>query len=447
VTNRIDPSWTLAGQTRAAWGWARSAPAAARRLRRSSLARSSGIYVVSNILNSVVPFALLPILTRVLSPAEYGLAAMFLLGVSLFEPLVGVSTSSAVSRRYFDREELDFPAYVTSTLMILLLSVALVSLAVAIFNAPLSDALAVPGAWLFVAVGLAAARFLVSLVLVIWQAQHRAVPYAILSFLQTLGIFGISIALIIWWNMGWRGRALGETIAMTVAAIVAISFLWKAHLLRHPPTRAYAKDALRFGGGLVPHLYGAVLIAATDRFLIAHMVGIDAAGLFIVGAQIALGISVLERSFNLAWAPWLFGRLKAGRPEDHRLIRRFTLSYNVIIVILALLLAAAAPVILGFLVGPRFRGSAPFVLWLALAAAFAGMYKMVVNSIFFHNKTYLLSWVTFGVGAINVPVAYALIRLNGALGAAQATAIASLLSYIATLLLARRVERSVQESL
>lgn len=429
--------------TRNVLAWTRSAPAVARRLGRSSLARSSGIYVVSNLINSAVPLALLPVLTRVLSPSEYGLAAMFLLAVSLFEPVIGVSTSSAVSRRYFDREEIDFPSYVAGTLTILAVSAVVVSVVVGIFRNPLADALTIPAPWLFVGVGVAAARFVVSLVLVTWQVQQQAVRYAILSFVQTLGIFVTSIALIVVFGMGWRGRALGEAVVVALVAVVALGFLGYAGLLRHAPRKEYAADALRFGGGLVPHLYGAVLIAATDRFLISHMVGVDATGLYIVGAQIALGIGVLERSFNLAWAPWLFERMKTGRAEDRSLIQRFTLSYNVVILILALLLAAAAPVILGFLVGAPFRASAPFVLWLGLAAAFTGMYKMVVNSIFFHNRTYLLSWVTFGVGAINVPITYALIRMNGALGAAEATAIAALLSYLATLALSRRVERSV----
>ena len=35
------------------------------------------IYLVSNVLNAAIPFALLPVLTRVLDPSEYGQVAMF----------------------------------------------------------------------------------------------------------------------------------------------------------------------------------------------------------------------------------------------------------------------------------------------------------------------------------------------------------------------------------
>lgn len=44
---------------------------------QSSLFRNARIYTVANALNSAIPLLLLPILTRYLSPEEYGMVAMF----------------------------------------------------------------------------------------------------------------------------------------------------------------------------------------------------------------------------------------------------------------------------------------------------------------------------------------------------------------------------------
>lgn len=41
------------------------------------LLRGASVYLTSNILNSAIPFLLLPILTRYLSTEEYGKIAMF----------------------------------------------------------------------------------------------------------------------------------------------------------------------------------------------------------------------------------------------------------------------------------------------------------------------------------------------------------------------------------
>jgi O-antigen/teichoic acid export membrane protein len=107
---------------------------------------------------------------------------------------------------------------------------------------------------------------------------------------------------------------------------------------------------------------------------------------------------------------------------------------------MALSLAATAPWLLGFLVGAEFGGSVQFVLWLALGAAFSGMYKMVVNQIFYVNKTHLLAMITFATGLSNLVLNYVLIRWNGAVGAAQATALSLALSYLITAWVSARVE-------
>jgi len=64
---------------------------------------------------------------------------------------------------------------------------------------------------------------------------------------------------------------------------------------------------------------------------------------------------------------------------------------------------------------------------------------MVVGYIFYVKKTYILAWITFMTAVINVFLSYYLIKLNGALGAAQGTMLAFLFSYIFTWILSSKV--------
>lgn len=64
---------------------------------------------------------------------------------------------------------------------------------------------------------------------------------------------------------------------------------------------------------------------------------------------------------------------------------------------------------------------------------------MVVNYIFYVKKTYILAWITFLSAAINIVLNYFLIRANGAIGAAQATAITFFVSFILTWILSAKV--------
>lgn len=53
------------------------------------LIKSSLIYLVSSVINKGLPFILLPILTKYLTPEEYGIIAMFQLSITVFYALVG----------------------------------------------------------------------------------------------------------------------------------------------------------------------------------------------------------------------------------------------------------------------------------------------------------------------------------------------------------------------
>ncbi|HEX2210473.1 MAG TPA: polysaccharide biosynthesis C-terminal domain-containing protein, partial [Longimicrobium sp.] len=255
---------------------------------------------------------------------------------------------------------------------------------------------------------------------------------------------GISVWLVVGQGWGWRGRVLGEIASQLLVGAIGLAVLVRGGWVRGGVDRGHLKHAVRYGGGLIPHVYGGLLIVTTDRLFLTHMVGVEETGLYVVGVQVAMLIGVAQQSFNQAWAPWLFGQLKANLPGTRRRVHRLTRLYNVAIIAGALALAGLAPWLLGWLVGPQFRGAAQFVLWLALASAFEGMYKMVVNQIFYAGRTHWLAWITFGTGVANVALNWLLISLNGAVGSAQATAAAMLISYLLTARLSRRVERTLE---
>jgi O-antigen/teichoic acid export membrane protein len=239
---------------------------------------------------------------------------------------------------------------------------------------------------------------------------------------------------------------MADIISLMLAAIIGLWILIRSASIKNGLNWTYIVHALKFGGGLVPHIYGSVLIATTDRLLITNMVGVAATGLYTVGAQIAGIVGVLEQSFNQAWSPWLFERLERNQPDELETIRRIIRTYNVIIIVLAVALSWVAPWFLSFFVGEEFIEARQFVFWLALGSAFSGMYKMVVNQIFFMNKTHLLALITFASGASSVILNYVLISWNGAVGAAQANALALLLTYILAARLSSRVMAGRRES-
>jgi len=83
-----------------------------KRIKASTLATSSGIYTLFGFVNLAIPLILLPILTRKLTPDEYGIVAMFQLTVSVIYPFIGLNLEGSIARKYYDQDETDFPSYI-----------------------------------------------------------------------------------------------------------------------------------------------------------------------------------------------------------------------------------------------------------------------------------------------------------------------------------------------
>lgn len=408
---------------------------------RSSLFGSAIVYAGSNVLNAIVPFLLLPILTRVLPPEEYGQVAMFQVLTGIVGPFVGLSVHGAIARMYYERESIDLPAYVFGCFLILTVS----STAVAVLLLPLGGYVegltAFPSSLLWVVIVYSLGQFLSLIALTMYQVRVRPLSYAAFSISKTVldGLLSLIFVLALHW--GWEGRVAGQTTAVVMAGALSIMLLVRAGWLSHRVNLAYIRHALSFGVPLVPHALGMWGIQMTDRVLLVNMVGLEETGIYFVGLQIGLAIRLLQDSFNNAWTPYFFHTLKRDDIGGRRRLVRITYIYSLFLIAAALLLGWLAPRVLGFIAGESYASAAPYVGWIAVGYAFNGIYKMFANYAFFVQKTHYLAWITFSTAAVNVVASWYLIRLNGTVGAAQGSLLAFLVSLVGTWILATRIYR------
>lgn len=410
-----------------------------KQLYNSSLLRSFGAYTSFTMLNLAVPFFMMPVLTRYLTPTDYGVVSMFgvLLGIS--GPFVGLTIHGAVSVKYFDKTETDLPKYIGNCFFLLFISSTIVSLIIWLFAYPISSVSAFPQNWLWTVIFISVGQFVILMLMTLWQVQEKPFRYGVLQISRTLVEVSLIVFLVVVMSKNWQGRIEAQLLTTFFFASFSFLLLYKYKWLKFNYDWSYLKNALKFGIPLIPHTLGGLLITQTDRILITNMVSIQDTGIYSVGFQIATIINLLAASFNSAYVPWLYKRLGEDNPETKIRIVKFTYIYFVVIIVLAIGLSLFAPWFLSFYVGEKFAGAYKYTAWIALSFSFNGMYYMVANYIFYAAKTYLLAWVTFFTALVNIGFTYALIRMNGAIGAAQASALAFFISFILTWLLSARV--------
>lgn len=410
-----------------------------KKLFQSRLFSSAAIYTITSVINSAIPFFLLPILTRYLIPEDYGIVSMFGVLVSLVSPFIGLSIQGAIARMYYEKENVDIKIYITNCLYILLFSTALVSVIFFLFSGFIAKLTSLPAQILWIAIIIAFAQFITRIVLTLWQVQVKPLQYGAFQISQTFINASLSIWFIVGIGMAWEGRIIAQLITLLSFSVIGTFILLKNKWLKFSYNPSYVKHALGFGVPLIPHSLGGIIMTMTDRIFITAMVGIGATGIYTVGYQIGMIINLLATSFNQAYVPWLYRQLKENNFLKKIRIVKMTYLYFIVILVIAVVLSFIAPWFLSFFVGKEFTGSSIFVVWIALGYAFNGMYFMVVNYMFYAQKTISLAWITFFTAVLNIVLNYFFISKFGAIGAAQATTIVYVIKFILTWILVAKI--------
>lgn len=409
------------------------------KIKGSSLFKSAGIYTITSIINSAIPFFLLPILTRELSPMDYGIISMFGVLLSFLTPFTGLSVYGSISRMYYEREKINISEYITNCIYLMLISTGIVSLILFIFSENIAVIFDIPKYLIAIAVIASFSQYIVRIVLILWQVRVKPKKYGFFQISQTTLNMAVTLFLILILKMNWEGRIYAHILTLVSFASIGLYILFRDGWIKFNYNRKYIKHAALFGIPLIPHSLGAIVITMTDRLFISNMVGVETTGVYTVGYQIGMIISVLSTAFNQAYVPWLYSKLKENVYDVKRKIVKFTYMYFVVILFISILLSIVSPLIFKIFIGEEFAQSNIYVIWIALGYAFNGMYLMVSSYIFYSQKTKYLSIVTFMTSVLNLVLNYFFVKKYGAIGAAQSTTISYLIMFIFTWIIASRI--------
>ncbi|MFM5600762.1 lipopolysaccharide biosynthesis protein [Aeromonas veronii] len=410
-------------------------------LKLTGLLRNSTIYLASNILNALVPFLLLPILTRYLTPDEYGQIAMFQTLITGLAALTGLNAVGAANRKFYDKHDASALALFNGTcLHILLLSSLTLGVVCFFLSAELSQWLNIPTSWVYFALVISSANFIIQFRLGQWQIRERAVSFGVMQVSQSVLVLILSLALIIGFQQGAAGRVDALMATSVVYAVLGLLLLYRDRLLvLLPLKKAFFKEALSFGVPLVPHVVGIFLLSSIDRFFINRQLGVAEAGIYMLGVQLSLGMAVVFDAINKALVPWLFRTLSDNNPHQLQRLVKFTYFFFAIVAGLGGLSFIVGPWVVTWIAGPEYQRAATVIGWLCLGQAFGGMYLMVTNYIFYAKRTGALSAVTISTGLLNIALLVYLIEHMGIVGVAMAFAISMCIRFFATWWLASRV--------
>lgn len=388
-----------------------------------------------------MPFLLLPILTRYLTPAEYGQIAMFTIFTTALGALIGLSIHGAANRRFFDENlsNIELARFNGNCFFILLSTTFFILLPLFFFDVYLAGYLVIPTEWIYLGVLNVFFSFVLNLRLGQWQIRGKAIYYGILQVTNALFVLLFSLLFVIFLKLGPDGRVYGIVLMSIIVGIISYFTLRCDGLIFFEFNRKDINYALSFGVPLIPHVLGGFLLLSVDRLVINKELGIEITGIYMVAINLGAALNVIFSSINKAYSPWLFSKLKEGCEKEKEYIVKNTYFYFLFLAFVAFVSFFIAPPILKFIVGEEFHLAAEVLPLIIVGQIFLGMYFMVTNYIFYVKKTKYLSYVTVLSGLINIVLLFMFIPYFGIKGAALAFLIANGFQFIVTWMLSANV--------
>lgn len=404
--------------------------------------KTGSIYVASFWLNSALPLLLTPILTRYLSPSDYGVSAMWQVLLNFTIPVIGLSTHTAINRRYFQKyanpaaHHTEMRDYIASVIPILLVTSLVVVVAYALLYPLIIEYLLPTSAiWVLAVPAVAIATFVYNATLSYLNAEMRAKAYALLNngnvFLTAL----IGVIFIVGFGWNWQGRVAGAMIGIAVAAAGAIIYLWRRGLLGGRVRWDLTLHALLFSLPLLPHILTIMVRGVSDRVFLSQIAGLHEIGLFSVALALTGIFNILGNAAMQAWMPWLFAHLGADSVDRVRIVKITYVAFAFLAAV-GVAFAMLAPAIFSLLLGPRFGGSTQFIWWLTGAAVLQGAYYFLVPYITYVERNKYSSYISMVALVVNLCLNFTLIHFFGVVGVAATNFFTALYEFIAVFFVA-----------
>lgn len=402
-----------------------------------ALIRSTLAYGVTNVVSAVIPFLMLPILTRVLAPQDYGALTVFSLAVTYLGAVTGLSVHGAVTIRYFEQDRYDLPRYVGACFLILITSTLVVVSAIGLSLRWFHLDIGIPHGWVLVAAAVSCAQFAIQIRLALWQSSGKAWQFGAARVAQAAVDATISLILVLLVGLAWQGRALGITAAALATATFVIWTLVAERGIRFSGSGIYVRDALRFGAPLVVHTFGGLLITTGDKLIVGSLVSLNDLGQYAVAGQVAAILNVLYDAVFRAFQPWVIQRSLAA--DQRKLVVQTIYKVLIGTTLLGIAFLLCAMLFYPLVVGDRYRSGLQLVPVLVAAAVIRCGYFATAIFISIASKNEHLALNSTLSGVAGLASAALLVPHVGLIGAAYGVVIAELISFTLNLRSSNRV--------
>jgi O-antigen/teichoic acid export membrane protein len=411
--------------------------------RLRQLASDAGLYVAGFALRRALSVITMPVFTRYLSTAGYGVLAIVGSVQNMLEVFYEMGLGSAATRFYYDAADpaqrrrlfatlLVFSSLATAALTGLLFLVGPALWALVGGEIPFYPYLALTLGGVFLG------NFAV-LPRVLFRVCNQVPTFFRLSLAQSVATVALSLYCVIWLEMGPVGPVLATFVVAALFTGVYLAYLWP--WVKGTVDWRLARRAVGFGAPEIPLRWGRWALRASDRLILRHFTSLSTVAFYSVGTSIAkMPFDLVGNGIHWAIVPFFYATATQESQKRSTTMFARIATYNVLILVaLGLATIMFAHELIAILASARYAEAEQVVPLIVAASLLESSFYIPSKGLYLKNKTAWLLPLFLVPAAMNIGLNFLFVPLYGMLGAACSMLLGYSVMITLTLIVSQRV--------
>jgi len=395
------------------------------------LGKDSLIYGVGSVVMRFIGLLLLPVFTTYLTPEDYGILAMLAILSMIAQPVFSLGLSAAMGPSYFQGGDLEAKAKTVWTALAIhtVMGVMLVFLAWLLPSQLCRLVMLDPDNAMLVSLSLTGCAITILSTSMTQRVMFEQQAGLYVAITLATAIISLSLSVLLVAFLDWG--VLGMVVAQLAGNLIAFLALFSVSIRTTKPafSRETLLELLRLGFPMVPSFAFLFIITHSNKYLIEWLIGIKAVGVYAIGFNMGMVLSILTSGIATAWYPFFMSYIERQKEVEVLFGKIFTYYVFCCGTICLLFFFFAKPVVILLTKSP-FHDAHQIVGWIALSFMFQGAFNFFLPG-FYYLKEIKYVTVIQGIAAVvSLAVNYPLISIIGTTGAAIGIAVSNLIMII-----------------
>lgn len=401
-------------------------------------AKTAVLNTIANVAALVVGVLIMPILSRVLSQEDIGLASTFIANRNIIVILATLAIYAFVNRAMieFKNHKID---YICSITIYCIFSILLVFLIVLPFKNSIQNLLSLDDFlfyWLFISI-LSFALFSIADYFCIFQNFAKTV------FAITLLTGPVSqiVSVVLGYLMPhdkFIGRVLGLDALYFLISIILI--IWLLFFRKGKRFQIdYVSTSLRFTIPIIPHLLSQMVLTQCDLIMITSMLSAADSGIYSMGHTIGFLAFTVMSQIMVVWSPWVYRRLSE---ENYSAINNNFTIILLIGLLLSIGLLTISPEMVALFLPENYYLTNYVIPPLVASMFFQFCYIFVYDVEYYNKKSLQIAFASIIAAVVNLILNFIFIPRIGFYAACYTTLLSYFVLFFTNYLFARNLEVS-----